>query len=286
MLKFNGAWRFDSPGKIQDGVAEGFSNLIGLIANQGNRKDILELFKLYFARAEGSVAYLSTSVSWAETDLDACMVRVAENAPLFIEAFYDACSNLQKIYPEITVPDVAKMNRVLGEHKASYMICPPDLVCRDVQESIRIEERMPSLDEQAQEIIQQSLKQSEQLLSEGRGRQAVQEILWLLETISIAFQGLNTEAGTVEGKYFNKIADALRRYHQGQILEQVLNWIMNLHGYLSSPTGGGIRHGASLKAGIFIQPNEARLFCNLTRSYISFLMTEYERLKKMETQSV
>ena len=47
-----------------------------------------------------------------------------------------------------------------------------------------------------------------------------------------------------------------------------------------SPTGGGVRHGADLKAGIPMQPNEARLFCNLIRSYISYLMAEHERLSK------
>jgi hypothetical protein len=63
-------------------------------------------------------------------------------------------------------------------------------------------------------------------------------------------------------------------------LDQVLDWVMKLHGYLSSPTGGGIRHGTQLKAGIELQPNEARLFCNLIRSYISYLMTEHERLSR------
>ena len=118
-------------------------------------------------------------------------------------------------------------------------------------------------------------------MSEGRDRQAVQEILWLLETVSTAFQGLDTGAGTIQGKYFNKIAEDLRRHNKGKILEQVLAWVTTLHGFLSSPTGGGIRHGTDLKTGIVIQPNEARLFCNLTRSYISFLMAEHARLSRL-----
>jgi hypothetical protein len=61
-------------------------------------------------------------------------------------------------------------------------------------------------------------------------------------------------------------------------LDQVLEWMMKLHGYLSSPTGGGIRHGTDLAAGIATKPEEARLFCNLIRSYISFLLSEYQRL--------
>jgi hypothetical protein len=178
------------------------------------------------------------------------------------------------------VPDVAMINRVLSKHEAGYQIQPPDLVSQNPQQAIEVPEKQLSLDQQAQAIIQQSLKQSEQLLSEGRDRQAVQELLWLLESISTAFQGLDTGSGTIQGKYFNKIADDLRRHHKGKILEQVLNWVTTLHGFLSSPTGGGIRHGTDLKTAILIQPNEARLFCNLIRSYISYLMAEHARLSK------
>ena len=172
------------------------------------------------------------------------------------------------------------INRVLSNHNAGYQIQPPDLVSQNAQEAIEVLKDPLSLDQQAQEIIQKSLKQSEQLLSEGRDRQAVQEILWLLETVSTAFQGLDTGSGTVQGKYFNKIADDLRKHHKGKILDQVLAWVTTLHGYLSSPTGGGIRHGTNLKTAIVIQPNEARLFCNLIRSYISYLMAEHARLSK------
>jgi len=143
-----------------------------------------------------------------------------------------------------------------------------------------VPEHQASLDEQAQELIQKSLNDSERLLAEGRARPAVQEILWLLETVSTAFRGLEVGTGTVQGKYFNKIAADLRKHHKGQILEQVLDWVTTLHGYLSSPTGGGIRHGTDLKAATDVQPNEARLFCNLIRSYISFLMAEHARLSK------
>lgn len=100
----------------------------------------------------------------------------------------------------------------------------------------------------------------------------------MLETVSTAFQGLSTETGTVEGKYFNKIADDLRQKNQGTTLAQVLDWIKTVHGYLSSPTGGGVRHGANLKQGIAIGVNDARLFCNLIRSYVFYLIGEHERL--------
>ena len=208
------------------------------------------------------------------------MSDAASNAPMFIEAFYDACESLQRAHSDYAVPDVQMINRVLAKCNAGYQIQPPDLISQSTPETIEVAHEPPSLDQQAQEIIQQSLKQSEQLLAEGRDRQAVQEILWLLETVSTAFQGIDTGAGTVQGKYFNKIAEDLRQHHKGKILDQVLAWVTTLHGFLSSPTGGGIRHGTDLKAAIVIQPNEARLFCNLIRSYISYLMAEHARLSK------
>ena len=66
--------------------------------------------------------------------------------------------------------------------------------------------------------------------------------------------GLDTGSGTVQGKYFNKIIADLRKHNQGTTLDQVLDWIGALHGYLSSPTGGGIRHGTHLKSGIATKP--------------------------------
>ena len=51
-----------------------------------------------------------------------------------------------------------------------------------------------------------------------------------------------------------------------------------MHGYLSAPAGGGVRHGLDLSRGVAITHSEARLFCNLVRSYLSFLIAEHERL--------
>jgi hypothetical protein len=70
----------------------------------------------------------------------------------------------------------------------------------------------------------------------------------------------------------------LRDIDPGGNLRRVLDWIGGLHGYLSSPTGGGVRHGLDLDAGVPISDNEARLFCNLIRSYLSFLLVEHQRL--------
>ena len=135
-----------------------------------------------------------------------------------------------------------------------------------------------TLTQRAVLILKKSLTRSEELLLQGRGREAVQEILWLLETVTTAFRGVETFTGTVEGKYFNQIVRELRGIEPGSTLNRVLGWVAALHSYLSSPTGGGVRHGLDLDEGVPIGDNEARLFCNLIRSYLSFLIMEHQRL--------
>jgi hypothetical protein len=261
MLRFKAEWRFDSPSAIPPGVISKFSDLIGKIATQGNRKDILEHFKSYFGRAAGTTTNSSSSESWAETDLDSYMRQAAENAPLFIEAFYDACQALQKLTPEYAAPPLNQINRVLRETQSGWEIHPPNLIFDySGLAPIPVKEDVELLDEQARELIQKSLSKSEEFLANGDYRPAVQESLWLLETITTAFQGLETDEDTIEGKYFNKIVGDLRRHNKGKTFEQVLNWMLALHGYLSSPTGGRIRHGTDLNGNIEVERAQLAYF--------------------------
>jgi hypothetical protein len=273
-MKMEPSWRFDTPGQMPLEAVRGFETLIDKVVTQGNRWSLLEHFKSHFG-GSGS----SSSESWAESDLNRLVGQAAENAPLFIEAFYEACEALRGD-GSIAVPDVGRMNRVLQEHGVGYEIRPPELIAVGLHKPIAVPERYQSLDKQAQDIVQKSFEQSEKLLAEGHPRQAVQEILWLMESVVTAFKGLNAGDATIEGKYFNKIVPELRAHMKGQTIEQVLNWLTTLHGYLSSPTGGGVRHGADLKSGITIDADEGRLYCNLIRSYVTFLMSEHERMSR------
>ncbi len=169
MLRFNSAWRFTTPGKIPQEVVSEFSCLIGKIAAQGARQAVLEHFKRFFAGAAGTTSSWSSSESWAESDLDSYMNEAAMNAPLFVEAFYDACESLSRAHPEHGLPDLAMINRVLAIHNAGYQIHPPQLIAQNAPSVIEVLAAPLSLDQQAQDLIQQSLKQSELLLAEGKG---------------------------------------------------------------------------------------------------------------------
>lgn len=278
MVKFEGKWRYDPPGPLPREAVLAFDTLIGKVAAQGNRKAILEHFKRHFAGASGTTASCSSSESWAEADLNNLLWAAADNAPLFIEAFYEGCAALRSDL-DFTLPDIGRMNRILAEHKAGYRIEPPYIVATNVHEPIPVPERYQSLDEKAQQIVGDSFQTAERLLAEGQPRQAVQEILWLMESVVNAFRGMAVDEGSkIEEKYFATIVPALRRHQKGKALDHVLGWLSNIHGYLSSPTGGGVRHGADLKADVEIGPAEGRFYCNLIRSYITYLMAEHERL--------
>ncbi|WP_292137659.1 hypothetical protein [Mesorhizobium sp.] len=219
MLQFDGNWRFDSPGPIEPTVNHAFRDLIDRICSQGDRRTILERFKSRFAGAGGAPYYPSSSVSWASDDLDKLMNVASENAPLFIEAFCDGCSDIANQWSHITLLDVARLNRILADAGAGYQIDPPALRATRAHVPIAVPEQLPSLDAQASTLISVALDASERALSQGNGRQAVQEVLWLLETIATAFRGLDVPDGSIQGRYFNKIIGELRargRGHQGR----------------------------------------------------------------------
>jgi hypothetical protein len=285
-LNFPGSWRFKPPTNddwlyeaIPTEAVGKFKAMIDKTATQGSRQDIIEHFKGYFCTVVGEPHVWSSSASWSDTDLWSYMESASKNAPLFLEAFHDACESLRQ-HQCIFAPGPEMINEVCDLNNIGYLIRPPDLVPRGSDLLVEVPKKPPSLEERAIEQYERSLTRSEELLRDGHGREAVQETLWLLESVVNAFKGLETSTETVQGKYFNQIVKDLRKAKPGTTLERVLEWISSLHGYLSSPTGGGVRHGSNLSAGDPIDIAEARLFCNLIRSYLGFLLAQHEQLSR------
>ncbi len=282
-LRFNGQWRFSPPpdgyyfnSTIPTAAVWEFVELIKKLSNQGD--DRWETFE-HFKRAFG-VSGRSSSEGWAEYDLERAMDQCAENAPAFIEQLFNGLEQLRNVSGWF-VPDEAFLNAVLAKHRIGYEIRSPDLVAReDGARTIPVVVPEPSMAEQARGRIQRSLSRAEELLLQSRPREAVQESLWLLESVATAFRGLKTESGRVEGSYFNQLVRDLRSKKTGTTLEQVLTWVSAMHGYLSSPTGGGVRHGSDLKSGIELDQAQGQLFCNLTRSYVQYLLLEHDAIDK------
>ena len=287
-LKLPGRWRCEAPtdtsenaSRIPDDAVQEFLQLIRKTATQGDLQEFIEHFKGYFCAADGTAHFWSSNASWAETDLEQEMSAAAANPPLFIEALFDASEVIRHRPGDLFASDAEIINGVCRKHGIPYEIQGANLVLREqTTVVVAVPDAPPTLAERAQTILQASLEHAEALLSQGRGREAVQETLWLLETVSTAFRDADSGTGTIEGKYFNGIVKELRRQHTGTTLERVLRWATEVHRYLSSPTGGGVRHGLDLNEGVVLSPNEARLFCNLVRSFLAFLLAEHERLSR------
>jgi hypothetical protein len=258
-------------------VVSEFEGLIGKVVAQGNRWALIEHFKGYFCGAIGAAHYRSSSESWAYTDLLAYMNEASKSPELFVEAFYDACEAL-RVYDKYELPGVDLTNEILRDNHVLLEIRPPRLVRLEVGANVPRPAPPPALAEGASAIVRESLQRAEDLLGQNRSREAVQEMLWILESIATTFRGATLSTGTVQGRYFNNIAKELRTAYRGTTLDRVVEWCSQLHGYLSSPTGGGVRHGMDLKSGTVISPEEGRLFCNLILSYVTYLMAEHTKL--------
>jgi hypothetical protein len=283
-LNFPGSWRFeppllaaDVPARISSGAREEFLGLIRKMAGQGEAWMVFEHFKRHFATACGRAFSRSSGRDWAEHDLAGLVGDAAENAPLFLGAFFEGCQTLEA--RGVSVPRVEKINAICAEHGIPFVIEPPNLrLTVSGGPSVRVPERPATIAERAREVLDQSLRRADELLDEGRGLESVREVLWLLESVSTEFEGLEIAGHVVEGGYFNEIARDLRRAQRGTTMDQALQWATQLQGYLSSPGGGGVRHGRDLEHGSPLSAAEARLFVNLALSYLSYLLAEHERL--------
>ena len=261
------------PRRDADGAVNAFNDLVHAIAAQGESWRLVEFFK---ARFSGDASW-SSSESWAVSDLRSSMHAAADNAATFIAAFWNGCEELSVSRPDIGLPDAGVVNRILLHHGSPFELRPPELVLRSAAAGAVTAPPVPSMGERAKTMIEGSFELADRLLAEQRPRQAVQEILWLLETVSTGFQGWESEAGTVEGKYFSTIVGELRRMHREKPLAQALDWVTRLHGFLSSPTGGGVRHGTRLDDGIEVTMDDALLYTNLTKSYVHYLLALLDR---------
>lgn len=267
MLQLPADWVYGNPGPLPPEAVVEFFDLIRTIAKQGDEWAIYEHFK----RAFGEMGR-SSDPSWALTDLRASMDEAAENAPSFIASLWKGLQDLASRSPTFPLPDENVLNSVFQKRGVPYLIKPPHLLPSHAIESPPVNLPDVGIDDRAKQLVKSSLEQADRFLAEGKPRQAVQEIIWLLETVTTAFEGREVMGGTIEGKYFNKIVRDLVHKSDGGLFAQAGLWMEKLHGYLSSPTGGGVRHGANLGQGNSLTLNEAVLICNLTRSYIGFLL--------------
>jgi hypothetical protein len=118
-MKFeNAKWRFESPGPLPDATVYRLFEMAQVTAAQGRVQDILEDFKGRFPGADGY--WKSSNEKYARDDLYRDMRLHSTNAPLFIEAYLQACSDIRE--QGLDAPSVNDINTVLFQTRAGYQI--------------------------------------------------------------------------------------------------------------------------------------------------------------------
>jgi hypothetical protein len=290
-LNFDIAWELSPPPdgtyincKIPADAVGQFYELLRKSAHRTNDpEEAYYLIRAEFSEAVGHPVYRSSSMYFAPDDARAAMERASSNAPVFVAAYYGACKRIKKQFGTKAVPSVAVINRMLELHRIGYVVVPPNLVLRDQVQVIPV--RPSCVLEQAQAKFQETIERSRKLLEEGNGDEAVTQIWWLLESITLSFSGTTLNGQPVAGSYFNEVAKSLKRNAgDAAVMGAVSRWLEALQSYLSGPGEAGIRHGRHLHME-GLKRHEAELFCNLTRSYISYLLAEYEMLTDTNAES-
>jgi len=281
-LNFDIAWELLPPrdgtyinSSVPEDAVESFYQILTKAANRtGDPEEVFYMIRAEFSTALGAPIYRSTSMYFAPADAKSAMDRAAKNAPAFLSAFHGVCEKIAAQFGPKTAPSVAALNRLLEINKIGYVIDPPDLRLREQIETVPIEPS--SLLETAHARFSQAIERSHELLKQEKGDEAVSQIWWLLESIVPSFAGLEVDGETVKGAYFNEVTKSLKKLSgDAAVLGVVARWLDALQAYLSGPEEGGIRHGRALHME-GLKKHEAELFCNLTRSYIAYLLAEYK----------
>ena len=170
ILEFDREWTFAPPedGKycnkqIPTAAKNEIFSLIGKVCTQGDRQPMLEHFKRYFCSAAGETHTPSSSAGWAETDLIRFMDEVANNAPLFIDALFDALVTLKGQDANYYVPGEKELNALFQRHRIGYTIHDNRLLLRDKDiPNVKVEAKSESLDDRSHRLVEKSLTKAEE----------------------------------------------------------------------------------------------------------------------------
>lgn len=288
MLRFDPRWIFRPPaddelhhGRVPEETVNECLALIRRVIQPDYRQGTWEAFKRGFYPVSGRTYSRSSDLGFAEYDCQMAMTEAAANTPVWIDTFYTCWKELEAAnrIPDVGIEDL--FNQVLSQTGVGYVIGPPNLIAVG-QVSVLAPVAVPAaIGTVERERIEDSLRRAAEHMDRGDFRTAVMESLWLLDSAIMVYQGLQLPTGRVAGAYFTPIVGNLRRLNAGASLAHIMGWMNTMYGYLSSPGGGQVRHGMDLSAELTLTANEARLYCNLIRAYIEYLLAEHDRLARV-----
>jgi hypothetical protein len=250
-LKYPAAWRFGPPrssGSLTDSLPPGAVDglvkfaMIAAGAHASGRDRGLEHMKRSISEATGGSYYPSSSESWAETDLRLYVEEGRKNPPALIDGIVTGCRDTPVGTGEGLLFDPGPINAMLRTHGVGYEVVGDELRLSSLV-GMPESTPAPSLLDNTQAELGVAWKRADELLSSGHPDEAVSKIWFVIESLLVAFRGLTIDGKMVEGSYFNEIVKSLRRRDLDPMFKMVLEIATRVHGQLSDPATGGIRHG-------------------------------------------
>lgn len=166
-LEMSSEFRFPMGASVplDSGAVDELLGFARRITSPKGTKGIIEKFKEYFCRATGSQYSSSSSLSWAESDMERDAGDAAEHAPGFIAAFCDACEYLEQ--RGIAAPGHTIVNKILSEHGVPYQII--NNVLLETDEYVHPPEPHPSISS----VVDRAISDAKSLIGQSGASSAI-----------------------------------------------------------------------------------------------------------------
>ena len=116
---------------ISSNAVDDFLKLIRRVKSSRDRKYVIETFKQHFCSASGEHYGSSSSLDWAESDLEMYANIASKNAPGFISAVCDAFEELQNKGADVPDHYHSHVNQILSTHQIPFSIVNNELIESD-----------------------------------------------------------------------------------------------------------------------------------------------------------
>lgn len=105
---------------LDSAVVNDFLSLMKRVSVPSGKQQVIEIYKQHLCKVSGDYYAKSSSIDWAESDMNTQAHNAANDAPNFIAAVYDAFEELQQL--GAVVPQEQNINQVLANHQQHFQI--------------------------------------------------------------------------------------------------------------------------------------------------------------------
>lgn len=188
---------------LSEPAVDEFLSLARRITSTLDRQQIIETFKEYFCKSTGDYYARSSSLSWAESDLQHHASNAASDATGFISAFCDACEYLGS--KDIAVPGHAHVNSILEKYDIPFRIIDNSIQETDIHVSPPVAVGSPAT------VVARALADAKALVGQSSASNAVDRAHTALHGYLIYLcgeHGIEVEESTTTAKAFKLLRES------------------------------------------------------------------------------